>query len=249
VIQPKLYLLAVGIGAYPAPNQLRYPAKDARDFVAAFSAQKGLLYRDVQSRVLIDNQATRDAIADGLAWLERSTTQHDVAIVYFAGHGVNDGNGVYYFLPRNFEIERLKSTAVAQSDIQNTVKALAGKVLFFVDSCHAGNAMGSGSRGVSGDLDAVANELASAENGAVVFTASTGRQDALERADWGNGAFTKAVVEGLNGKADSRNTGRITVNMLDLYISERVKELTGGRQTPTTTKPTTIPDFPVAVRR
>jgi hypothetical protein len=36
--------------------------------------------------------------------------------------------------------------------------------------------------------------------------------------------------------------------MLDLYISERVKELTNGAQTPSTTKPQTIADFPIAVR-
>jgi hypothetical protein len=35
--------------------------------------------------------------------------------------------------------------------------------------------------------------------------------------------------------------------MLDLYLSERVKELTKGQQTPTTTKPQSIPDFPVAL--
>jgi hypothetical protein len=37
--------------------------------------------------------------------------------------------------------------------------------------------------------------------------------------------------------------------MLDLYLSERVKELTGGKQTPTTAKPKTVPDFPIAVKR
>ena len=37
------------------------------------------------------------------------------------------------------------------------------------------------------------------------------------------------------------------MNMLDLYLSERVKELTGGKQTPTTVKPQTVPDFPMAV--
>lgn len=37
--------------------------------------------------------------------------------------------------------------------------------------------------------------------------------------------------------------------MLDLYISERVKELTGGRQTPTTVLPNTVPDFPIALKR
>jgi hypothetical protein len=43
--------------------------------------------------------------------------------------------------------------------------------------------------------------------------------------------------------------GRITINMLDLYISERVKELTKGKQTPATAKPKTIPDFPVALKK
>jgi len=93
------------------------------------------------------------------------------------------------------------------------------------------------------------NELASAENGAIVFSSSTGRQYSQEKPEWGNGAFTKGLVEGIRGKADYRATGRITVNMLDLYVSERVKELTGGQQTPTTVKPPNVPDFPVAVLR
>ena len=87
------------------------------------------------------------------------------------------------------------------------------------------------------DITGVINELTSAQNGAVVFAASTGTQYSLENPAWGNGAFSKAVIEGLNGKADERCTGRITVTMLDLYVAERVKELTKGQQAPTTTKP------------
>jgi hypothetical protein len=37
------------------------------------------------------------------------------------------------------------------------------------------------------------------------------------------------------------------VNMLDLYISARVKALTHGQQTPTASKPQTISDFPLAI--
>ena len=89
------------------------------------------------------------------------------------------------------------------------------------------------------DISAVINELASAENGAVVFSSATGRQYALENSEWGNGAFTKGLVEGISGKADYRGTGRITVNMLDLYISERVKELTrASRPPPRSSRPT-----------
>ncbi len=93
------------------------------------------------------------------------------------------------------------------------------------------------------------NDLTSAENGVIVFAASSGNQFSLENARWGNGAFTKALLEGISGKADFNQSGRITINMLDLYLSERVKVLTDGQQTPTTTKPKTIADFPVVMGR
>ena len=157
----------------------------------------------------------------------------------------------YYFLPHNADPERLLRTGVSFNDIKQTVATIAGKVLFFVDTCHSGNVLGTGRRGLLDDLNGVVNELASAENGAIVFAASTGKQYSLEKAEWNNGAFTLAVVEGLGGRADydKSGKGKITINMLDLYISERVKELTRGQQTPTTAKPNTIPDFPVALKR
>jgi uncharacterized caspase-like protein len=92
------------------------------------------------------------------------------------------------------------------------------------------------------------NDLSSAENGAVVFASSTGRQYSLEKDEWANGAFTKALIEGLNGGADYTKKGSITVNMLDLFVSERVKELSAGTQTPATAKPASVPDFPFAIR-
>ena len=248
-IKPKLYVLAVGVSKYQSTSvpALELAGKDARDFAAAAQNQKGGLYRDVVMRVLVDQQATKDQVLDGLDWIRKETTSKDVAMVFLAGHGVNDPNGVYYFLPSNTDLEGLLRTGVSFSDIKNAVASIAGKALFFVDTCHSGNVMGT-RRGTL-DITGVVNELASAENGAVVFAASTGRQFSLENSEWGNGAFTKALVEGINGKADYIGKGKITINMLDLYISERVKELTKGQQTPTTTKPQTVPDFPVAVKR
>jgi WD40 repeat protein len=245
-IQPKLYVLAVGVSQYAdARLQLNFAAKDAQEFATTLQQQHGRLYREVETKLLLDAQATRDGILDGLEWLERQTTQHDVAAIFLAGHGVNDRNGDYYFLPANVDAEHLKRTGVPFADLKNTVASLPGKVLFFIDTCHSGNVMGT-RRGAT-DITAVINELTSAENGAVVFAASTGNQYSLEDPSWGNGAFTKALIEGLRGQADYPGKGRITINMLDLYLSERVKELTKGQQTPTTTKPHSIPDFPVAL--
>ena len=250
-IRPKLYVLAVGVSTYANPDlKLGFPAKDAQDFVAAWTAQKGELYRDVVVKLLVDDKATKDEVLDGLDWIKKETTAKDVAVVFFAGHGVNDADGQYFYLPFNADPDRLLRTGVSFSDIRYIVAKLAGKTLFFIDTCHSGNALGGARpRAIGNDINGVVNELASAENGAIVFAASTGSQVSLEKTEWNNGAFTKAVVEGLLGRADFLNKRRITVNMLDLYISERVKELTGGRQTPTTAKPQTVPDFPVALKR
>jgi len=248
VIKPKLYVLAVGISKYEDKNlALGFAAKDASDFAGAIQKQKGELYRDVVIRLLANEKATKDEILDGLDWIQKETTSKDVAIVFLAGHGVNDPGGLYYFLPVNVNTEKLKRTGMAFSDIKNTVASLAGKTIVFLDTCHSGNIMGK-RRGAL-DTTGIVQELTSAENGAVVFASSTGNQYSVEDPAWGNGAFTKALVEGISGKADYTGKGRITVNMLDLYISERVKELTKGQQTPTTTKPQTIPDFPIAVSK
>ncbi len=91
------------------------------------------------------------------------------------------------------------------------------------------------------------NDLASAEYGTVVLASSTGKQVSLENSEWGNGAFTKALVEGLNGQADLKKRGRITHKMLDFYVSDRVDELTQGRQTSVNPSPQGVPDYPIAI--
>jgi WD40 repeat protein len=248
IIKSKLYILAIGVSKYEDKNlTLQFAAKDAKDFAETFLKEKGGLYRDVVVKVLTDEKVRRDEIIDGFEWISKETTSNDVAMIFLAGHGINDSRGVYYFLPANVNLEKLRRTGVPFVEIKNTVTSLAGKTILFIDTCHAGNVLGA--RAVAPDITGIVNELASAENGAVIFASSTGRQYSFEDPTWGNGAFTKATVEGINGKADYTGKGKITVNMLDLYISERVKELTKGRQTPATAKPKTIPDFPLALKK
>ena len=104
-----------------------------------------------------------------------------------------------------------------------------------------------GRRGWTADVNGVLNELSSPEYGLVVLASSTGKQFSLEDASWGNGAFTKALVEGLSGQADLKKRGRITHKMLDFYVSDRVDELTKGKQTPVNPSPQGVPDYVVAV--
>jgi WD40 repeat protein len=248
VYKPNLYILAVGVAKYANPSfNLNLPSKDARDFASVLLKQRSELYADVQVRLLTDADATKDNVLDGLDWLQHQVTARDVGMMFLAGHGMNDNTGKYYFMPYNADPDKLLRTAVPQTDIRDTLSSLAGKAVFFVDTCHSGNAIGTAkTRGLDSDVNAFVSDLASAENGVVVFTASTGRQFSLEDPAWGNGAFTKAVVEGLGGKADFQKSGRITLKGLDYYVAQRVKELTGGRQSPVSIAPSGVSDFPIA---
>jgi hypothetical protein len=254
LVKPVLYVLAIGVSHYAQDDlDLRFAAKDATDFATILRLQQGGLYREVVTRLLTDKKATREGIMDGLAWLEKETTDRDVAMVFLAGHGDNDAGNNFFFLPHDAAPDRLKSTAVALGDLQTTFSSITGKVLCFVDACHSGGLMKQpklfASRRGGVDVNALANELASAENGVVVFTACTSKQFSLEREDWQNGAFTKALVEGLSGRADLKGRGRITVDELSAYVSDRVKELTDKQQKPTKTMPKTIEDYPIVIVR
>jgi len=247
LVKPKLYVLSVGVSKYKNPAYtLDFAAKDASDFNDALKAQGGKLYRSVETRLLTDDQANKDALLEGLEWIQKQTTSRDVAMIFLSGHGVRDASGDYYYVPYAFDMDHKRSTGVLFYEIEKTIKDIAGKVVFFVDTCHSGGAAGK-SRGIDNDIVSVVNELSSAENGAIVFAASTGKESALEDPKWGHGAFTKALLEGLAGKADLRGNGRITITSLDFFLSERVKELTDGNQHPTTTKPPSVPDFPIAI--
>jgi hypothetical protein len=251
LLKPKLYGLFIGISKYQDDRlQLGLASKDARDFADALKAQSGKLYGDVQTRVLIDEGATRGDILDGLEWLEKQVTSRDIGVIFLAGHGMTDEHQNYWFLPDDVKIEKLRTTAVAQEDIQRTLRGLPGKAILFLDTCHSGqllaSADGAKSRGVA-DVTAVVNELTSAENGVVAFASSTGREVSLERPEWGNGAFTKALIEGLGGKADLLHNGAITLSELDAYVVNRVKDLTGGVQHAVMLRPSTVSDYPVAL--
>ncbi len=248
--RPALYVLAVGVSKYNnASIRLDFAAKDASDFATSLKKQQDGLYRKVVIKLLTDEHAKRDDVLDGLEWIRREMTNRDVGMVYLAGHGVNDSDGVFYYLPQDIDVDKLKRTGVIFTEIKNTLSTLPGKALFFVDTCHAGNVLGTGRRAIPNDITAVINELTSAENGVIVFAAATGRQFAQESSAWHNGVFTMSLIEGLGGKADNAHSGRVTHKMLDLYTSERVKELTKGAQSPVTIVPQGLPDFPLSIVR
>jgi WD40 repeat protein len=245
-LKPNLYILSIGISEYAnVQYKLGFAAKDARDFSAAILSQKGRLYNNVVIKTLTEKDASKVNILDGLQWIQENTTRKDVAMIFFAGHGVNDNNGVYYMLPAEADVGRLRSTCINFEEIKQTQSSIQGKVIVFIDACHSGNIMGAGGNYINGLINLLTSTVSGA--GAITFTSSTGKEYSLEDPSWGNGAFTKALIEGLNGAASVDEEKEITYTSLSLYISRRVKKMTGDRQHPTLVPTPNTPDFPIAV--
>ncbi|NME69130.1 caspase family protein [Flammeovirga aprica] len=245
--KPNLYLLSIGVSDYLNSGlDLKYGAKDANDFATTIQSQDGKLYENVYHKLLTDREATKGNILDALEWIQNETTNKDVAMIFVAGHGMNDKNGAFYYLPHDSDLNSIRRTCLFFGEFQYTISTIPGKVVLFIDTCHSGNII-NGARSVGLNLTKTINELSDAENGAVVFTSSTGSQLSVEDNRWENGAFTEALIEGLKGKASFDQEGVIYIKALDFYLSRRVKELTSGGQSPTSIIPYGVPDFPIFV--
>jgi uncharacterized caspase-like protein len=109
------------------------------------------------------------------------------------------------------------------------VDHLPAQVLLLVDTCHAGNIAGPWKQQALIDPDQFLRNAAL--NNVIVMASSSGQQVSLERADWGHGAFTKALLEGLQGNAADAN-GIVDLALLQRYVRQRVRTLTDGLQEP-----------------
>jgi WD40 repeat protein len=242
----KLHALVVGVSNYADPTMaIQYAAKDARDFAKALQDQKGRYYADVETRVLTDRDVTRASIIEGLEWLEKNATNpNDVSVLFLAGHAMTDNKQAYWFYSSDSNDDTVRVNGVSQEDLRKSLQDLPGKVLWFLDTCHAAAA----AKRSPVDINVLVNTVSASENGGiVVFASSSGRQVSVENSTLGNGAFTKALVEGIElGKADLLGKGFVTTSSLDTFVENRVQQLTDGKQNPVMERPPEEPDFTIA---
>lgn len=228
-VLPDLYVLAVGVGQYPPDSKttkLKYPAKDAQDLVDTLTGQRETVYRRVvPPRLRQEKDATRQQILEDLAWLEQNVRAIDTTIVFFAGHGININDAdkqTYYFLPYDTRTED-RSTMLSGAELHAALAKLRGNVLLLLDTCHAGAVAGSS------DLSPFIDKLK--RSGKIsVLAASQGIESSQESDEWNNGAFTKALVEGLRGRADDKGEHQLYRLDLQNWVDTRVGNLTHNEQ-------------------
>ncbi len=235
-----LYVVSIGVSKFQnSEYDLNFAEADAESIADLFNAQKGKMYETVRSIKLINEKATRSKIISTFGQLEKYTTVDDLVIIFMASHGMNINNK-FYFLPHDGDANSPRATCIDWRDFSDLVGNMPAKVLLFIDTCHSGQ-LGTTLPQKSQDNTEAVREMSSKEYGVVVMAAATGYEYSLEHPDWGHGAFTLSLIEGIGqGKADLKPDGIIYLRELDFYLADRVQQLTGGRQHPTTQKPSSI---------
>lgn len=238
---PKLFVVAIGVGDYNDPKlpKLRFTCKDAKDFSKAITSKKGLPYEDVQVKILCDNEATRADIFEAMEWLKQESSPNDVCIFFFAGHGMRDEKDRFYFMPYGCNTDKLYECFSA-SDFRNEAEDVHGKLIAFVDACYSG-ALFEGGR--SAATTHFIEQLKRSKNGMLLYASSSSDTKSREDESWENGAFTKALVEALNGAAKEEHDEGLSTQELEHFLYKQVRKLTDFKQTPIFINPSGIEHF------
>ncbi|MDO9067422.1 MAG: thioredoxin domain-containing protein, partial [Deltaproteobacteria bacterium] len=215
--EPSLYILAVGIDRYKdASINLKYAAKDAKDFITQMTDKAGTIYKpsNIHLTSLLNEQASKQNI---LATIEKLSSQvkHGDSFIFFnASHGLLL-QSQYYIVASNFDGRLDTSGSLISSneivDVSKKIKSLSQ--LFIFDTCHAGGVDNI----VSGLYDARMSVLAK-KMGLHIFASAGSVQTALDGYK-GNGLYTHTLLMGIgNGKeVDRDRSGKVTVKNLGNY--------------------------------
>jgi hypothetical protein len=151
----------------------------------------------------------------------------DLLLLYFSCHGIKDEFGRLYFAARNTRRDRLRSTAVPASFVNDVLLSCRSRrKVLILDCCYSG-AFAKGMQ-VKSDPAVHTGEHFDAR-GLVVLTASDSTQYAFEgdivRGTDIRSVFTANLVAGLEtGDADKDNDGWITVDDIHEYVRVRMVE-------------------------
>lgn len=226
---PDLYVLTVGADRYaPHYPDLQFAAVDAQAIADEFSRQQGAMYTRVYANALTGANTGKDKILAALRGFTGMTSR-DVLVLFFSGHGVRyrdkSGKSRYYFLPAGTTRANIATAGLAWDDFTAELSRLrVGRVILLLDACHSGDV----SAGASNEKVAAAI----AADAGIVFTSSSGNEYSYEDASWGHGAFTRALLDGLEGKADFTRDKVVDWSELQLYVSTEVRRMTRGSQNP-----------------
>ena len=208
--------LIIGNGSYANATALTNPVNDAQ-LVAGAARKAGF-------DVTLVTDVTRAAFDQALRDFRQQADGADVAMVYFAGHGIESG-GTNWLLPVDVRLLESRDLRFEAIELDGLLETLAGAQLRMVvlDACR-NNPFGNSWRGAT---RSVAKGLAETEvEGALVIYAAAGGQVATDGAG-GNSPFARSLAARLPEPG-------LSIHRLGSALLDDVVTATGGQQRPWT---------------
>lgn len=270
--KPNLYLVSIGVSEYKQSGfNLTYADKDATD-IASFFESDTSIYNEVKTKMYKNEQVNVDILEEIRTFLS-TAERDDQVIIFVAGHGVLDDNYDYYLATNDMNFSDPKSNGIEYSAFELLLDGIKPiKKLLLIDACHGGEfdkddiaavkSVVSNSesgdisfRGTTATINQSTNQSAfelskklfvdlRKGTGATIISSSGGFEFAMEGENWNNGLFTYCLLIGLkDGHADLDQDGRILIQELHEYVSEKVFELSNGMQKPATRRTNSESNF------
>jgi uncharacterized caspase-like protein len=184
----------VGNGAYKNVAQLPNPPIDAKAMAATL--------RNVGFEVIEGANLSRDQMTEKLLDFGRKAQGSDIAVFYYAGHGIAVG-GTNYLLPVDADIKSEMDVKLGSAiNIDLTLDQTMGDAkvkLVFLDACRdnpfaAKIKSNSATRSVS--VQSGLAEMKSGEGTLIAFATGPG-QTALDGQEGNNSPFTRALIDNI----------------------------------------------------
>ena len=238
---PRLFAVVVGVGDYKDEKllPLKMTVKDANDFANVLRSKKGHPFTEVEVKLLCDQEATRGDIFEAMEWMGQEARPNDLCMFFFAGHGYRDERDRFFFMPYGGNTKRTYECFSAM-DFKDAAEKINSKFVVFADACYSAGLL-EGNR--SAAAEHFVEQLRRSKNGMLFYASSAGDTKSKEDPTWGNGAFTKALVEAFNGAARKDGDEGLSTRSLDAYLYEAVRKTTDYKQTPVFMNPSGIEHF------
>ena len=193
-VYEKSYALCIGIDKYKYWPQLNYSVMDSEEMKKKLES---LGFDEV--KIIKNEEATRDKILSGIAWLGEVAGKNDRIVIYFSGHGGTDegrdGQKSGYIIPVDCPEKGFYVNAISMGKIREATDLIKAKhILYIMDCCYSGVALITPRTGYKFITDLTRDPCI------YIITAGKSGEKVIEMN--GHGIFTKYILKGLDGEAD-----------------------------------------------
>lgn len=230
--------ILVGVNFYHDPliNRLRFAVNDAQKLHQTFfDSPYSFKSRKVDLLVSADintNEALRRNILKKLSQVAQNTSEQDLLLFYFSGHG-DLVDGEPYLCPSDTEADYVNDTAIPLARVREIVEESRAsvKVLIF-DACHLGARLGSKGFDDSKAFSEKTKRIFQGVKGLAMLASSAREETSLETTEKEHGIFTYFLLEALKNHyaVDANADTQISVTEVFNYVASNLR---GHGQQPT----------------